>query len=356
MGIRRWRVALAFAGCGDDPTREADDAWDPSTDDGTGEGSSRLDRRRQRGRARGQGWRRRSHDVGLASAGRCLSKCDVDLLGGNGCRDGYGCGTLPRFAEAQVEAAVCVPEPFVPPATDCASQLDALGATWEPTTHEPESPEGYPDLLCTIDEPVNLYEPAPGLTLRYVDSDSPGHVLVNCQTASSIARSSAVAAEMGAVQFVHYGTYNCRPIAGTDTLSEHAFANAIDTYGFELDDGNFWTVIDHGGVRRGTDAAGWLGAARLDRRDLGHGLLEHHADARVQRCARQARASRSDAGRQLLLLGLRRSAVDERGFARGRSRSPTIESRVPTRSDMSDGRTFATEARSSRAIGGRRPR
>jgi len=47
------------------------------------------------------------------------------------------------------------------------------------------------------------------------------------------------------VEWVHYGTYNCRTISGTSTLSEHAFANAIDIYGFELDNGSFWTVIDH---------------------------------------------------------------------------------------------------------------
>jgi hypothetical protein len=184
-------------------------------------------------------------DVGLPSAGNCLSKCDVALLGGDGCRDGYGCGTLPRFNEAQVEAAVCVPDPFVPPPTDCASQLDALGATWEPTSHDDESPDGYPDLVCSIAEPVHLYEPAPGLTLRYVEDDSPGHVLLGCEAALAVARSSVVAVELGAVEWVHYGTYNCRPISGTNTLSEHAFANAIDIYGFELDDGSFWTIIDH---------------------------------------------------------------------------------------------------------------
>ena len=51
-------------------------------------------------------------------------------------------------------------------------------------------------------------------------------------------------ASLGAVEFVHYGTYNCRPIAGTSTLSQHAYANAIDIYGFTLDDGSFYTVID----------------------------------------------------------------------------------------------------------------
>jgi len=322
MGIRRWWVAVAFAGCGSDPSERGDDAWEPGTDDGVGESSGvGLDEsddgtedesgdddptmpldtgeddsttgagydcspwstvwigapcasdaecaydggiclREDEGFPCGtcsqacdmlcpdlegapETFCVDAADVGLASSGRCLSKCDVDLLGGNGCRDGYGCGTLERFNDPQTQAAVCVPEPLVPPPTDCASQLDALGASWEPTAHATESPEGYPDLECTIVEPVRLYEPVPGITLRYVGDDSPGDVLLGCQAALAVARSSQVAVEMGAVEWVHYGTYNCRTISGTSTLSEHAFANAIDIYGFELDNGSFWTVIDH---------------------------------------------------------------------------------------------------------------
>jgi extensin-like protein len=183
--------------------------------------------------------------VGLPAAGDCVSKCDAGLLGGNGCRDGYGCATLTRFGDPSTSASVCVPDPFVPPATDCAGQLDALGASWEPSSHVDEHPDGYPELTCTIVEPVILYEAVPGLPLRYVDSDSPDGVLLGCEAALATARTGAVAVDMGAVELVHYGTYNCRPIAGTSTLSQHAFANAIDLYGFTLGTGEFWTVIDN---------------------------------------------------------------------------------------------------------------
>jgi hypothetical protein len=183
-------------------------------------------------------------DVGLASAGRCLSKCDAALLGGNGCRDGYACAPLERYADPSAGAGVCVPEPFAPPLSACGAQLDALGAAWQPTLHPPEHPDGYPDLTCTIDEPVILVEPYPGVALRYVDSDGPAGVLLGCAAAVATAQTAEVAASLGAVEFVHYGTYNCRPIAGTSTLSQHAYANAIDIYGFTLDDGSFYTVID----------------------------------------------------------------------------------------------------------------
>ena len=40
----------------------------------------------------------------------------------------------------------------------------------------------------------------------------------------------------------HYGTYSCRNIAGTSTLSEHAFSNAWDVAAFELADGRMISV------------------------------------------------------------------------------------------------------------------
>ena len=40
----------------------------------------------------------------------------------------------------------------------------------------------------------------------------------------------------------HFGTYSCRNIAGSSRLSEHAFANAWDVSGFELDDGRLISI------------------------------------------------------------------------------------------------------------------
>lgn len=50
-------------------------------------------------------------DVGLSDAGYCLSKCDMPMLGGNGCRDGYVCNVLRRYDETGV-SGVCIPEEF----------------------------------------------------------------------------------------------------------------------------------------------------------------------------------------------------------------------------------------------------
>ncbi|AMK21076.1 extensin family protein [Sphingobium sp. SJ10-10] len=39
-----------------------------------------------------------------------------------------------------------------------------------------------------------------------------------------------------------FGTYNCRPIAGSGKLSEHAHSNAVDVSGFLLSDGRHITI------------------------------------------------------------------------------------------------------------------
>jgi hypothetical protein len=54
----------------------------------------------------------------------------------------------------------------------------------------------------------------------------------------------AARAVLGAeiVRIDTFGTYNCRPIAGSAKLSEHAHSNAIDIAAFVLDDGRRITV------------------------------------------------------------------------------------------------------------------
>ena len=47
----------------------------------------------------------------------------------------------------------------------------------------------------------------------------------------------------GITDFVHYGTYNCRVIAGTTTLSEHSYANAIDIAGIQTANGQRYTLL-----------------------------------------------------------------------------------------------------------------
>jgi hypothetical protein len=184
-------------------------------------------------------------DVGLDAAGYCLSKCDPGIIdNGEGCRDGYGCAGLDRFNDSSTSAGVCVPQEFAGMGdTDCQSQLIEMGAVFTPIDHEPESPDGFPGLTCTIDDPVLLHSPVNGLGLRYIESAEDGEVLLGCETAISVVGSMAVADMLGASELIHYGTYNCRVIAGTSTLSEHGLGTAIDIAGFTID-GTEVTVLD----------------------------------------------------------------------------------------------------------------
>lgn len=184
-------------------------------------------------------------DVGLDASGYCLSQCDPGLLGGNGCRDGYACTALDRFNDPGASAGVCVPVPFTGEGdTPCQQALLELGAVFTPVDHTPESPDGFPSLTCDIDEPVFLYSPVNGVGLRYVESADDSEVFVSCDTALSIVGSAAVAQTLGADEIIHIGTYNCRVISGTSNLSQHGHANAIDIYGFTMEDGSEHTLID----------------------------------------------------------------------------------------------------------------
>ncbi len=185
-------------------------------------------------------------DVEIDSAGYCISKCDPSLLDGNGCRDGYACRVLSRFEDPGASAGVCIPIDLVDgeAETACQQTLLELGAVFTPAPAGPESPAGFPGLVCEIEDPVLLYGPINGVGLRYVESQTDGPVLVGCETAVSIVGSAAVAQMLGADEIIHIGTYNCRVIAGTSTLSEHGLGRAIDIYGFTLRSGEEVSVLD----------------------------------------------------------------------------------------------------------------
>jgi len=59
----------------------------------------------------------------------------------------------------------------------------------------------------------------------------------------------------------HLGTYNCRVISGTDTLSQHGMGDAIDLWGFDFEDSSLITLEDHwehDTETPGTEEATWL--------------------------------------------------------------------------------------------------
>lgn len=98
---------------------------------------------------------------------------------------------------------------------------------------------------CGYDDAVRL-DPGGSRTIGF-DPVKPG---MACPVAAALAMwewnvlQPAALRRMGSrvVTIEHFGTYNCRDIAGSATLSEHAHARAIDIAGFVLADGTRITV------------------------------------------------------------------------------------------------------------------
>jgi hypothetical protein len=179
-----------------------------------------------------------------AGGGTCLSQCDPSLFGGDGCRPGYDCVILPRHNEPATTKGTCIPEGLGSEPSDCLSDLEAMGLSFVPAQIPLEHPEGLPNLDCTLEDPVYLYPPINGVTWNYTTSSEENPVLVSCEMAKAIEKMTEILANMDAKSFQHIGTYNCRVISGTETLSEHAFARAIDLAGFTLNDDSVYTLID----------------------------------------------------------------------------------------------------------------
>ena len=177
--------------------------------------------------------------------GACLQRCDPLLLPDGGCRPGYSCGLVERFNEPGTHEAVCLPVEIAPPKSECGQALDEAGLAWIPVHLPLDHPDTHPELDCIVDEPVRIYSPINGIDYRYISNEEPSPLLVSCNLALALAKLGDLLQLKQAVEVAHIGTYNCRVISGTDTLSEHAFARAIDLGGFELEDGTYMTIYEH---------------------------------------------------------------------------------------------------------------
>lgn len=106
----------------------------------------------------------------------------------------------------------------------------------------------------------NSFEPTTGCTFNNVVFVSQAYLPYNRSALMTCALASAMYTfEKKVVQpmaqkyfkqpvakIMHVGTYNCRPMRGSSRLlSEHAYANAIDITGFQLQDGTVISVKRH---------------------------------------------------------------------------------------------------------------
>ncbi len=182
--------------------------------------------------------------------GACTSRCDFGAHPFVGCREGYGCVVADR-ATIDDQAWTCLPNVATAFST-CLTDLAARGVAFRPTVREDDHPADVPALTCHVEDPVWLDSPVAGLDLRYYYDAEPGDVLLGCEGAHALVDSAEDVGAFGAIEIVHLGTYNCRTIAGTETLSQHGLGNAIDLSYFTLADGHTASVYED--WEHGTDA------------------------------------------------------------------------------------------------------
>jgi hypothetical protein len=183
-----------------------------------------------------------------APPGLCTTRCE-EALSDSGCRPGYQCALLPRFNDPSTVVDACIPEavsiaePIDP--TDCQQQLFDLGVNFTQASNPMASPDNHPDLVCDIADPIMVSGVIHGVSYRYSKVDAePKAMFVSCPVALALEKMSTMLAANGVSDVIHVGTYNCRVISGTNKISQHGLANAIDVSGLVTTAGDHFDVLD----------------------------------------------------------------------------------------------------------------
>ncbi len=174
--------------------------------------------------------------------GACATRCDFGIFEETGCRPDYNCVVTARANESYTQKYTCLPNRDSD-LTSCHYELADRGIAFEPTLVADDSPSTHSWLTCSIQEPVYILSPMLGVDLTYQGTETP-RSLAACDMAHALADTIVDVLPYGVTELKHLGTYNCRVISGTDTLSRHAFADAIDIEGFVFGDGTEYTLYD----------------------------------------------------------------------------------------------------------------
>jgi extensin-like protein len=175
--------------------------------------------------------------------GGCVSRCHMGIFQDSGCRNGYGCAVVGRYNEQQTQKYACIPD-RESELVDCHLELAALGVSFEPTLLEDEIPITHPELTCHVENPVVIFSPVHGVDLRYND-DSIATPWTACQMGHNLALTIDDLKDHGVAEVTIGRTYHCSVIASTGEVSRHGHGDAIDIYGFHLEDGSHYTLVDH---------------------------------------------------------------------------------------------------------------
>ncbi len=187
--------------------------------------------------------------------GTCVSKCDRVVYPGDGCRDGYDCVTAQRFEEPASRAGVCLPEddggddptgpgPGPAPDGECIEAALRLGLDIRGTDERRGNPSGRPDIECRQPEPIFLSSPVNGVNWRYFSAAGPRDIYMACRLSLALHALGELLTEHEIDAAEHLGVFNCRLIGGSNDLSEHGWARAIDLSAFTYNDGTRCVVED----------------------------------------------------------------------------------------------------------------
>ncbi len=180
------------------------------------------------------------------------------VLRGNGTRTLTAVG----FDAAGIERARDTVAIEVTPPDDgsCHAMLDALGLDWEPASAN-----------RGIGDPVYVEPYFRSVAFRYVSNDAPTRMLMDCELAPRLDRLAAVLEEQGIDEAIHIGVYNYRCIGGGDpdtddcSPSQHAYARAIDLWGFGLAGSDTEYVLERDWVISGGDTCPGTATDEADR-------------------------------------------------------------------------------------------
>lgn len=179
-----------------------------------------------------------------ADEGLCTIRCDYGQSP-SGCRTGYQCQIVSRYAEPETETYACVPgddDPFE--LGPCHDALIERGVAFSPAVSPMDSPEGQPQITCDIEDPIWIEPYLADVAFRPSSMDNdPKAIFTSCPHGIAMHDAAEVLATQGATDLVHYGVYNCRTIAGTSTLSQHGLANAIDIAGIQWADEGYFSIL-----------------------------------------------------------------------------------------------------------------
>jgi hypothetical protein len=137
--------------------------------------------------------------------------------------------------KARVDVHVRAPHP-----DDCHGWLDLYGVRYQPGPAR----EG-------VEDPVTVDLPLDGVRYRYSGSDQPrSDFFMDCKLARALLFDAPILRERGVVEVADIGVYNYRCIGGGappcsgGSISQHAFAKAIDRAGFRTRDGTTYSVLN----------------------------------------------------------------------------------------------------------------